>query len=320
MSTTLEPPTTRRAVNTADRLRTTMAAVRLSLTALGVHKSLNRQQKTEAAETFGAADQFISAGKKLLDTKHPAFRAVTSVRTRIICLWKAMSLPYPEPGVRLIRLDQIDLFNEQMTDLRAELEAAVEQLDRHYAELKSAAQNRLGRLFNSDDYPHSLRGLFDVAWDFPSIEPPAYLQQVNPQLYEQECRRIASRFDEALELAEQAFIEELADLVTHLTERLSGSTDGKPKIFRDSAITNLMEFFQRFRNLNVRSNQELDDMVDQAQQVVQGIQPKNLRDNQILRETVSSELHQLQTALDDLLIDRPRRNILRRSPSAAEAD
>ena len=40
----------------------------------------------------------------------------------------------------------------------------------------------------------------------------------------------------SVQLAEQAFIEELARLVDHLTERLSGAEDGKPKVFRDSAV------------------------------------------------------------------------------------
>jgi len=296
-----------------------MAAVRLSFTSLGVRKTLSREQKSEAADTFGAADQFISAAKKLLDTKDPSFRAVTAVRGRILCLWKAMSLPFPEPGIRLIRLDQIDSFNEQMTRLRAELEEAVERLNDVYAELQSAARDRLGRLFNAADYPASLVGLFQVEWDFPSIEPPAYLEQINPTLYEQECRRIAARFDEALALAEQAFVEELEQLVAHLTERLTGSADGQPKVFRDSAVSNLIDFFKRFRNLNVRSNEQLDELVSQAQNVVQGIAPQSLRDKQVLRQTVASELADLQTTLGSLLVDRPRRNILRRPAVQQEA-
>ena len=311
MTMTLEERSTR-PPQAASRLRTTMAAARLSLSSPGVHKSLSPEQKSQAADTFGAADQFISAGKKLLDTKHPAFRAVTTVRNRIVCLWKGMSLPYPEPGVRLIRLDQIDHFNDQMTGLRDQLDEAVVELDAHYTELISAARERLGRLFNPHDYPDSMRRLFKVEWDFPSIEPPAYLEQLNPALYEQECQRITARFDEALELAEQAFMEELEQLIMHLTERLTGSVDGKPKVFRDSAVTNLVEFFQRFRNLNVRSNEQLDELVAQAQQVVQGIEPRSLRDNSNLRQTVVGELTSLHRTLEDLLVERPRRNILRR--------
>ena len=57
-------------------------------------------------------------------------------------------LPFPEPGVRLIRHDDVEAFAAQMADFRAELDDAVANLDRHYAELKQAARDRLGSLFN----------------------------------------------------------------------------------------------------------------------------------------------------------------------------
>ena len=121
-----------------------------------------------------------------------------------------------------------------------------------------------------------------------------------------------ARFDEAIRLAEEAFTTELGQLVSHLTERLTGQTDGKPKVFRDSAVGNLLEFFDRFRQLNIGSSEQLDALVDQARQIVQGVEPQNLRNNQSLRQHVASELAQVQSALDELLVDRPRRNILRR--------
>lgn len=313
MTTLLEDhPQAETTTPASQRLRTTMAAVRVSLSWLGVRKTLSPEQKAQAADTFGAEGSFLSAGKKLLDTKHPAFKAVTSVKNRVIQFWKGMSLPYPEAGIRLIRQDKIDAFNARMQELREELDEAVWRLDEHYSELQSAARDRLGRLYNSADYPESLRGLFAVEWDFPSVEPPDYLQQLNPQLFEQECRRVQQRFDEAVHLAEQAFTEELAKLVSHLTERLSGNEDGKPKIFRDSALGNLTEFFDRFRELNVRSSDELDQLVADAQRVVRGVGPQELRDNAGLRQHVATEMSRVQSVLDGLLVDRPRRNILRK--------
>lgn len=312
MSSVLDEPTVQPSTSPSQRLRTTFAAVRIAFTWLGTRKTLTNEQKAQAAESFGAEGQYLSAGKKLLDTRHPAFKTVTGVRSRIVSLWKGMSLPYPEPGVRLIRQDQIEVFTTQLTQLKEELDEAVWRLDEHYAELKSAARERLGSLFDAADYPESVRGMFQVAWDFPSVEPPDYLQRLNPEVYRQECERVAGRFDEAVQLAEQAFVEELRQLVEHLTERLSGQADGKPKIFRDSAVENLTEFFDRFRQLNVRSNDQLDDLVGQCQQVVSGVEPQSLRNNQDLRQSVASELSQVQSVLDGLLVDRPRRNILRR--------
>ena len=69
----------------------------------------------------------------------------------------------------------------------------------------------------------ALRGLFQVAWDFPSVDPPDYLQELHPDLYRQECARVQARFDQAVRLAAVACAEEMQQLVAHLTERLSGA-------------------------------------------------------------------------------------------------
>ncbi|HCO23441.1 MAG TPA: hypothetical protein DIT97_10425 [Gimesia maris] len=312
MSSVLDEPVTQASTSASGRLRSTMAAARLSFNWLGVRKSLSSSQKDQAANSFGAEGKFLSAGKKLLDTRHAAFKAVTSIRGRTVAYWKGVSLPFPEPGIRLIRQDAISDFDRQIAAFRDELDSAVFELDRHYDELRSAARKRLGDLFNPDDYPPSLIGMFAIEHDYPSVEPPNYLQQLNPELYEQECQRVQSRFDEAVQLAEQAFLSELTQMVEHLTERLSGRQDGKPKVFRDSAVTNLTEFFDRFRSLNIRSNEQLDELVENAQRVITGVDPQQLRNSQALREQVASQMSVVQSGLDQLLVDRPRRNIQRR--------
>jgi hypothetical protein len=292
-----------------------MAAVKLSFTWFGTRKSLTPAQKAQAADTFGAEGEFLSAGKKLLDTQHRAYKAVTAVRGRIQSFSRAITLPFPEPGLRLIRQRDITAFDVQLTTLRAELAEAVEQLDEHYGELRSSARERLGSLYHAGDYPPSLAGLFAIAWEFPSVEPPSYLAQLNPALFAQEQARLAARFEEAVRLAEEAFIAELSQLVAHLGERLSGQEDGKPKVFRDTAVTRLREFFDRFAQLNVRSNEQLDELVAQARGIVQGVAPQDLRSQAPLRQRVATELAGVQAVLDGLLVDRPRRQILRPSRS-----
>jgi hypothetical protein len=314
MSTMTVPEFAHDATTPAQRLRLTTAAVRVSFTWLGVRKSLTSEQKSQAAESFGAESDFLSARKKLLDTKHAAYKDVTALRGRVVSFWKALTLPYPEPGLRLIRQEQIERFNVQMTTYRAELEEAVLRLDDHYAELKSAAQRRLGNLYDPLDYPPTLRGLFDLAWEFPNVQPPDYLMQLNPAIYEQEKSRIAARFEEAVRLAEQAFVNEFAGLLSHLCERLSSDASGK-KVFRDSAVTNLTEFFERFKQLNVHSSDQLDQLVNDAQNLVRGVEPQALRANETLRQHVATQLSSVQAVLDGMLVDRPRRNLLRNRPA-----
>ena len=198
----LEDSAVRSSTSPSQRLRTTMAAMRLSFTWFGVRKSLTTEQKAEAAEAFGAEGDVLSAGKRLINTKHPKYKAVTTLRNRALSYWKALSLPFPEPGIRLVKQDHIDAIDSRMQAFKGELLEQVDQLDFHYGELKRAARIRLGRLYDENDYPRSLVGLFDMCWDWPSVEPPPYLRQLSPSLYQEECRRVEARFDEAVRLAE----------------------------------------------------------------------------------------------------------------------
>ncbi len=318
MSTTIQSMARSRRANAThhlatDRLRQSFAACRVRFKWLGTSKTLSPEQKDQAAESFDAEGEFLSAGKKLINTRDPVYRDLVAIRTQIRKFWKDSSLPFPEPGVRLIRQDRIDSFNEELTDFRTRLDAAVRNLENEFPELKLQARERLGSLYCDTDYPDSLDGQFAVDWDYPSIDVPEYLRRANPELYEEQSRRVAQRFDQAVQMAEQAFLEELDRLVNHLAERLSGSDDGKPKVFRDTAVENLGEFFRRFRELNIGSSQQLDELVDRCERVVRGIEPRQLRDNESLRQSVSTQLAAMQSNLDQMLIDRPRRNILRPS-------
>ena len=304
-----------------DQLRDSSAAVRLSFNWMGVRRTLTPHQRAVAADSFGAEGDFLSAGKKLLDTKHPKFKALTAIRGEAVSMWKSISLPWPEPGIRLIHREQIEDFDNRATSIASRLDEAVVDLDGHYDELRHAARDRLGSLFNASDYPVSLAGAFSMTWDFPSVDPPGYLRQVNPELYEQECDRVRSRFAEAIRLAEEAFTAELSELLSHLCERLNGDRDGKPKVFRDTAVSNLTEFFSRFRSLNVGSNAELDRLVEQAQSVLRGVRPNSLRQSDGLRQHITTQLSGVQSVLDGMMVDRPRRNIMRsRPPQTSEAE
>jgi hypothetical protein len=300
----------------AQRLRRTAAAARVTLHWWGTHRALTAPQREEIGAAAAADARLLTAGKRLVDTRHQAFRRLTSVRTRITSYWRGVSLPYVEPGVRLIRQADVPAFAHAMEGLRDELREAEAQLSAAYEEVKADARRRLGRLFDPADYPPEVRGLFGVEWDFPSVEPPSYLMRVAPEVYEEERRRVAARFDEAVRLAEQAFATEFARLLAHLMARLANGEGGQRQVFRDSVISNLTEFFSRFSELNVRSSPELDALVEAAQRLVQGVSPQDLRDSDSLRQQVAAEMARVRERVEGLITDAPRRRLVRARPSA----
>jgi hypothetical protein len=314
-----QQPATQQERSAANRLRTTMAAVKLAFTWLGVRRTLAPEQRSTAARAFQADREFLSASKLILDTRNPTYRNVARVRTEASSYWRSVTLPFPEPGVRLLNQNSLGLFASTMQTYRERLQEAARDLAGEYDQIKSEAQRRLGALYNASDYPSSLDGLFDMEWSVVPIEPPQYLVALNPEVFQQEQARVRERFESAVELAEQAFATELQRLTAHLAERLTGMHDGQPKIFRDSAVENLREFFERFRRLNIRSSPELDALVEQAQQTINGIEPQTLRDSNRLRQMVANDFSQIEAAVGELLIDRPRRNILRRGGAGGAA-
>jgi hypothetical protein len=311
MSTIVVPDIPLDSSSPAQRLRRTAAAVRVSMRWWGLHKALTGQQKEEVSAGYAADARFLTAGKKIIDVRHDGYRKLTSIRTRLVNYWRGMTLPYVEPGVRLIRQSDIESFVHAMEGFREELTQAEADLNAVYDEVIADARRRLGRLFNPSDYPTQVRGLFQLEWDFPSIEPPSYLMRIAPEVYEEERRRISARFEEAVRLAEQAFATEFSRLLSHLTERLANGENGQRQIFRDSAVKNLRDFFARFSRLNVRSSPELDRLIEEAQQVVQGISPQDLRDQESLRQHVAAEMAQVQAQVERLIVDAPRRRIVR---------
>lgn len=300
----------------AERLRTTMAAVKVAYTWFGVRRALAPQQRSTAAQAFQADRLLLSASKLILDIRDPAYRKVARVRSEASAYWRCVTLPYPEPGIRLLDQNSLGLFASTMAGFRDQLHGAAREFAAAYQQMKDEARRRLGTLFDQADYPATPEGLFDLEVSYPAIEPPRYLVALSPDLYRQEHARVRERFESAIELAEQAFAGELGRLMTHLAERLSGTADGRPRIFRDSAVDNIREFIDRFARLNVRSSPQLDELVAQARAAVAGLAPRDLRSSRSLRESVARDARAIEAAVDLFMADRPRRTILRRGSGA----
>ena len=186
----------------SSRLKQETAGVRLTYKTLGVRRTLSKEQLHEAASTFHADDRYLSASKKLINTRDEVFKRVTRAISQARQHWWGSTIPFPVKGIRLINKSRIEDFDRAMTEFRVEMATAVTALDGHFQTLKEEARDRLGDLFNAEEYPATVNGLFDLAWDYPSVEPPDFLRQLNPELYEQERQKVAARFEAAVQMAE----------------------------------------------------------------------------------------------------------------------
>ena len=84
-------------------------------------------------------------------------------------------------------------------------------------------------------------------------------------------------------------------------------------------VENRRELSERFRRLNIRSSPGLDTLVEQAQQTISGVEAQTARDSNRLRQMMARDFEEIQAAVGDLLVDRPRRNVLRRGQMGGAA-
>ena len=180
-------------------------AYEMSFTWMGVTKALSKEQKGEMAATFDAAADWLSGSKKIIDTKDPAYKALTDAKKAIKEYWEANSLPWPKDGVRLVKRETWSEVNDKLAGFRTALRSAALVLDNLLPNLIERRET-MGSTFNRADYPTDVSSLFDCDWEAVNIDPPAYLASEHPELYAEQSRRIAARFDEAARMAEEAFL------------------------------------------------------------------------------------------------------------------
>ncbi len=313
----------------SNQLRDLSIATRVSFTWLGISSSVSDQIKDKMISTLTnqetgakADNRSYSAKKTLYKLKLPPLRAMTGIKREIKKYWEYVTLPYTEPGIRLLKRDKLEEFNERMQRYQNEL--AEKALAVQYARdaiIQDAAQ-RLQHGFDITDYPQNLAALFGVEWSFPSIDPPDYLKTLNPQVYEQEKQRAESRLNEAIALAESAFLEQLNDLTESLHHSLTDLPDGKSRVLKVKTVSNLTEFFTHFKEMRIGSNSELDAVIQKAEQLIKGVSREDLKDSAVLRKEIASGLAQIKQDLVPLITVAPRRKgikFLNREPVNASA-
>lgn len=82
------------------------------------------------------------------------------------------------------------------------------------------------------------------------------------------------------------------------------------KTFKASTVTHLTDFFERFKQLNIGSNEQLDRLVDEAKATVSGVDAGQLKQaDQQGRDALRMPLEQVASRLEELLVDKPKRRI-----------
>lgn len=275
-----------------------------------VTRRFNNERKADLAQTKhdGTDSKMLALTKTLLDS--PELKAIAAFD--LGCqIWLASSgLPsYLMASLYRIPIAKVrTIFDELKTKETQRKELVAKFLDR-YEELTKEAAALLGPQWKASDYPPvaEVERKFRFEFFFMEIDSvPDTLSTIDAAIYDEAVKNTEKKLSQVVDDIRLGLTESFQEIIDHMASRLASGDDGKPKIFRDSLINNLTEFFAEYPLRNVTGRFELDALVEKAKKVVAGVDPDMLRNDLDLRARVAANIQQIKAAVDSSVVTRTR--------------
>ncbi len=281
--------------------------VKVEMGSLGASKKLSATQ----IEVDADKDR-VKASKSILDSKE--LQNIKSEQQAIGKALRKYCLPSPFRAgfylVPIVSISDIDgILNQSKDKQFNELLPAFLAV---YPNLVEADKISLRSTFDPNDYPaiQKVKASFYMDWSWISFGVPKDLQNVDSNIFAREQEKAAAKIAEVSDQIVQVLRSQMLDLVTHLCDRLEGGKgNGKPKNFKPSTVDNVKEFLATFQARNIVDDRELDKLCAQAKQLLDGVDPQALREQDQVRDRVKQGFEAIKAQLDTMMVVKPGRMI-----------
>jgi hypothetical protein len=228
--------------------------------------------------------------------------------------WLA-SLALPSPfraGTSLVSTEAVAKIEEQLNERAKKRLDLIAKFKTAYPVRVQETALRLGPLFSAEDYPPPERidKFFKFEWQWVSFGTPEALKEISGSIFQREREKAEKRWAEAEVKIQQVLRANLAELVEHLRERLSGDEDGKTKRFQASTLNKVNDFLKTFSLRNVTNDDELEALVRKAGGLLNGVDADMLRSDDKAREIVRQGFVEIKATLDSMITSKPQRQIV----------
>jgi hypothetical protein len=250
-----------------------------------------RRASDKAESEYRTAKRQAAVVKTLYSKKDikPLQTAAGAVRRYV----EKNTLPY-RAGVWILPSAKYLKFVEGLQPLMENFEATKQRFIDEYHLVKSRAMLDLGNLYNGDDYPSAeeLAAKVSVNLDMELMPDDNDFDRLSGAFDDEVIDDLKARSVESkerrLESAMESLAQRLVKSVRHAITRLSD----EDAVFRDSLLKNIHGAIEDIRDLNLTGDQELEELASEIQEVIHGLEPKDLRVDKETRREVVEELTQ----------------------------
>jgi Protein of unknown function (DUF3150) len=248
--------------------------------------------KNAAAKDAARVNKHLLAGRNELDVINTY---VGSVRTYVY----ENTMPWSDSGIRLLPTASFLTFSQRMADSEQTFFSYVEDFIRVYPSLITAQAMALGDMFKRDDYPDvsEIERKFNFRLNFmPVPRAGDFRVDVGNDAQKELQEKLAKLADERVEAAMADVRERLKTHLVRMQDRLGyDNVDGdrRTRKFHDSLVTGALELCDMVKHLNIINDTTLDQARVGLVQALQGVDAKELRTNEAVRDDVRKNVDAL---------------------------
>jgi hypothetical protein len=265
----------------------------------------NRKKADITQISVDADKQQLSLSKRLIQSEE--YDNVRRAQRELKAWCMARCMPsFLKDGIYVVLLTEIESFEKKLQEVSKDLrDNIVPAFCSKYEAQVEASKSTLRELFNESDYisASAMQNRFGVSWNWISFAVPENLPE---GIRAQEVEKLQNKFKEAQEEILATLRAQYQQLIQHALDKLTPEA-GKKVVIKDALIGNFQEFFETFEAKNLMEDDELEELVEKAKELLKNVTGDGLRKDTKLKTQIAASFTKVKKQIDKLVVDAPSR-------------
>ena len=212
-----------------------------------------------------------------------------------------LTLPWDDRGARLLPTAQLLNYKTLMNRCQSEFQLLVDAFLDKYDTLVAAAAFQLGTLFDRNEYPDRDKVARRFSMEVTFVPLPTsgdFRVEVESAVQRELAEQYERKMEQQLAAATQDSWDRLYQALSKLSDRLTVEEDGTKRKFHDTLVTGAEDLCDLLTAMNVTNDPALEKARRKLQDVLSGVTPKELREEDGTRVLVKQKVDEILSAFD----------------------
>lgn len=265
-------------------------------------KAPDKKAAKDVEARNNAENGIVNVQKVLLkDNEHLV--ALNSYVGKIRDVHKRLTMPWSNSGLRLLPTAQFFNYNKLMTEMLNEFWRLVKEFLDSYNDAVIDVELKMGNLFVRADYPtlEELGGRFNMTLQYTQVpEVGDFRVDLPKEAVDELTATMEKSYNQNYKAAMSDVWTRVHKYLANMSERLDYSDKEDKKKFNDTLVSNVTDMIELLRVCNVSNDSQMSVMANNLEEVMSGITPDALREDDYLRAETKQAVDDAIKALPSL--------------------